>query len=287
MAKESLDEVIEWLQRNPLNRFEIYDLSNDKTITRCIGYQDIKEKHETVKDYFKSLVSNGSTQIQIVKKRKNGSSYLRKCNAGLNFALSTTGSESNVAASSRASENGGSATQQQIPSNNMGTGNYGSFPGLGTPGIGLGLPEIMDMRTNAVRFQETKQELTELKSKYERLLDENKRLEKENWEYKFSQENGPSAVDKLVEGLASNPAGIAALVGAFKSNGPGLAQPAQKQEQNLSSSKAMLVELVSSNPDITDEHVNLAAHAIVQTASGNEDFYNAYIKLLRDHKIIE
>lgn len=279
MANETLDQVIGWLQQNPLNRFEIYDISNNRTITRCISYEDITEKHSAPKDYFKSLLAKGAKSIQIVKKRKNGSSYMRKCNHGLNFALSS-GAENNVAASGQS--NNGAATQQPSPQPVAGYG-------LNAPGgMGLSFPEIMDMRTNAVRYQETKEELATVKTANKELEKENKRLERENWELQKGKDNEPTALDKLLDSFSKNPVQMIQAFSAIKgSPSPALNAPAAPSKSQLSEVKAMVVELISTNKEVTDEAATAVYHLLVQMVSGNEEFYNSYVQLLKDSNIIE
>ena len=267
MAKPQLHELFEWLKTNEFNRFEIYDADMQKSIEKCLSYEDLTEGGKSPEDYFTDLVNKGIKTVQIVRKRKNGSSHIRQ-GCGLNYALTTEG---NVAASGSPVNPG--ATPQQP---------HNAF-GLGAPS-GLGFPEIMTMRSQSDRFQETKQENSELKSELKRLEAENRKLETENLTLKLGVESKPSAVDKLLEGIAANPAALSSIIQSFKGqSSPGLNAP---ESPRLSDSKSMIVDLISNNPQVTDEHVSAAYYILVEALKGNTDFLQDYHQLLVNHQII-
>lgn len=272
MAKPQLNELFEWLKKSGANRFEIYDVDRNRTIEKCAGYEDLTAGGKTLEQYFIDLLDKGVKTIQLVKKRKNGSTYIRE-GCGLNYSLST-GAEDNVAASGQ-SASSRPATPQQYNS-----------PGLmGAPSsFGLGFPEIMSMRSDADRFRETKSENSELKSKLERLEAENRKLETECLTYKFGADSKPSAVDKLVEALAANPSVIPSMIQSFKGGppNPGLNSPQQPQ---LSDTKSQVVDTIS-NPGISDDHVAAAYYVLIEAVKGNQDFMNQYHSLLIKHNII-
>lgn len=275
MAKFDLDSLIEWLKSNPQNRFEIYDVDKQKAVTKCISYQDMVSRYGSAMGYFESLADDGVKAVQIQKKRKNGSAYVRE-GCGLNFALDI---DDNVAASGSQAK---PAATQQPSKTNM------DFGGLGSPStFGLGLPEIMDMRSNADRFKETKEAYEELKKEFKELQLENKRLENENLRHQIGVESKPSAVDKLVEGIANNPQALPQIIASFKSSGntPGLNSP-QPEQPKLSDTKSTVIDFIS-NPQINDEQVTLAYYALLEAAKGNQSFLKAYHKLLTKFDLIQ
>lgn len=270
MAKPQLNDLITWLRSNPLNRFEIYDVDQQKAITKCASIEDLGL---TPENYFTDLVTKGVKTVQIVKKRKNGSSF-KKEGCGLNYAL-TTEAQENVAASGHPVHPG--ATHQQFPP---------SF-GLGSPVPGLGFSDIMEMKSASDRYNETREECRELKSKNERLEAENKRLESENLKHQFGIDTKPSALDKFLEGIAANPAAIPQIIAGFKgANAPGLNSP-QPQPPQLSDIKNTVVDLVSNNKQVTDEITSAAYYIILESLKGNQQFFNSYLNLLQQYKIIE
>jgi len=273
MAKSNLNNLIDWLASNPIHRFEIYDVDKEKTIQKCVSYEDLKKDFQTAIQYFEQLADNGIKTVQIVKKRKNGSSFVRE-GCGLNFALSTN---DNVAASGSQAQ---PVATPQRSQNNIG------LMGAANP-FGLGLPEIMDMRSNADRYKETKQALDELKKEFKELQLENKKLENENLEHQLGIKNKPSAVDKLVEGIANNPSALPQIIASFKGGGstPGLNAP-EPQKPSLSDTKCMVVDMVS-NPQIQDEHVAASYYVLIEAAKGNKKFMEEYSNLLTKYKLLE
>jgi len=278
MAKsfDELKSLIDWLASNTLNRFEIYNIDKEKSITNCISYAEIVADFPTAVNYFEKLADNGIKTVQIVKKRKNGNSYKdRSC--GLNFALSTN--ENVVAGASQALPAG---TQQQSRSN--------SFSGLGNPGAGafggLGLPDIMEMKSQSDRYQELKESYTDIKRRFEDSEKKNRNLENENLRHQLGADTKPSALEKFLEGIASNPSAIPEIVGAFKGMGstPALNAP-QLQSHQLSPTKKTVVDLISSNPQVKDDHVAASYYVLVEALKGNEHFLKDYSELLTKHNL--
>lgn len=277
MEKPQLNELLEWLRNNDRNRFEIYDLDKGTSLHKCASYQDLTSGGNNPDVYFTRLVDKGVKTVQLQKKRKNGSTYIRE-GCGLNFALTTEGNNS-VAASGRVESP--AATQQPLQ--------HSPFtPGLmGAGSVGLGWPEIMAMRSQSDRFDETKNENRELKTKVERLEAENKRLETECLTQRLGAEGKPSAIDKLVEGLAANPAAISTIIQSFKV-GPTGAVPglnAAPSGPALSNIKSQVVDTISRD-QVTDELVEAAYYVITEAFNGNQDFLTAYNNLLIKHNII-
>lgn len=274
--KPQLLDLIEWLKSDPLHRFEIFDVDRDDTIKKCASYDDLSEGTITPIRYFENLADRGIETIQIVKKRKCGNAYVRE-GIGLNYGLSTE-AENNVAASGVPVRPASTPQQVKTP----------SFSGLGAPAtMGLGFPEIMEMRSNSDRFQEAKRENDLLKAKCDLLIDKNQELEKANLRHEFGAESKPSSLDKLVEGIAANPAALSQIIQSIK-GGAGLNAPQQQLNQpQLSDTKSMVVDLIANNQQLSDDHVSGAYYVITEALKGNDKFINDYIKLLQQHKLIE
>lgn len=130
--------------------------------------------------------------MQIVKKRKNGTAYVRDKACGLNFGISTDAHMNVVAASGLPDRP--AATQQHLEP---------APSGLGNPSMGLGLPEIMAMRSQADRFEDLKLVLAKEEATKDKLLAkiavleaDNKSLERENLKFQLGVESKPSAIEK-------------------------------------------------------------------------------------------
>jgi len=276
MVKPELIDLISWLDKNERNRFEIYDVDGGRSLEKCASYIDLTKNFESPEGYFKKLANDGVRTVQIMQKRKNGSSYVRE-DCAWNYGLSTDGSAiPNVAASGLSVRP--AATPQQITNPST---------GLGSPAMGLSMPEIMTMRSQADRFEETKAENTELKAENKKLLEDCRKFEKENDRHQYGAENKPTAVDKLIEGIAANPAVLTQIIQSFKQPGalPGLNSP--QPTPQLSDTKSTVVDLVASNPQLTDEHVTAAYYVLVEALKGNEAFLQDYFKILEKYKLID
>ncbi len=274
MEKPQLNELLEWLQNNEKNRFEIYDLDKGTSLHKCASYQDLTPGGNNPDVYFTRLVEKGVKTVQLQKKRKNGSTYIRE-GCGLNFALTTEGNN-NVAASGRMETPAATPQQSNSP----------FPPGLmGSASYGLGFPEIMAMRSQSDRYEETKDLCRELKTKVERLETENKRLETECLTQRLGSEGKPSALDKLIEGLASNPSAIPSIIASFK--GPAGMAPGLNAAPgvNLSDLKSQVIDTIS-QAQVTDELVEAAYHVIIEAFKGNQKFLDQYNNLLINHQLL-
>lgn len=277
MAKENLNDLIDWLKLNERNRFEIYDYDRSTSIEKCASYNDLAHNYSSPLGYFEALADKGVKAVQIVKKIKNGSTYVRE-GCGLNFGLSTDTNNNVVAASGL--PDSPAATQQHYPRPAM--------TGLGSPMMGLGFPEIMTMRSQSDRYEETRRELNETKAKLERAEEKNRDLETKCLTYQLGNEGKPSSVDKLIEGIAANPAALSQIIQSFKGGAPGLNSPAPALEsRKISDTKSMVVDIISNNAQLTDDHVSASYYILMESLKGNEKFLDEYLKLLIKHKIID
>lgn len=278
MAKSTneLKSLLEWLAKDPLNRFDIYDVDKEELIQKCISYEDLNRDYSTAIQYFEQLADKDIKTVQIWKKRKNGNSYKSK-GCGLNFALSTN---DNVAAS------GGLALPAATPQQSK--PNYG-MSGLGNPGnpFGLGAPEILDMRSKSDRYDELRKSYDEIKSENKDLVSENRKLENENLRHQLGIDSKPSAVDKLVEGIANNPGALPQIIASFKGGGSNLGLNAPEPQKLLSDTKSTVVDLISNNQQVQDDHVAASYYVLVEALKGNEKFMDDYSKLLTKHKLIQ
>ena len=57
MAKPSLDELIEWLKQNELNRFEVFDIDADKPVNTCLSFQQLNDKWKVKAEGIKIIYS--------------------------------------------------------------------------------------------------------------------------------------------------------------------------------------------------------------------------------------
>lgn len=232
MVQPELIDLISWLDKNDRNRFEIYDLDNRRSLKSCASYIDLTKNFENPEGYFKKLANDGVRTVQIMQKRKNGSSYSRE-ECAWNYEISTDGSAiPNVAASGQSDRPAATPQQNQ--------------PGLGNPTTrvnkaGLSIEELL-----AIQYDEVKAENVKLISKNERLTEScqnhKEARTKAETDHKHNTENKPSSTDKFIDMITTNPAVLGHMVAVFKPASlpvPGLSSP------QLSDVKSTLVDLIS------------------------------------------
>ena len=267
MAKPSLDELIEWLKQNELNRFEVFDIDADKPVNTCLSFQQLNDKYASPSNYFKSLMQNGIYNIQINRKKKNGSSH-KKIGCGLNFALGKN--NDNVAASGGLARP--AATQQ---------------PSM--PGLSFADTQTLDFYNKARNYEELLPKYQAIEAELRTTKEKLDQKEKELYKIELGKEKEPSFTEQLVKGFAQDPKAILEafmqLKGQGNANGLNAPTP-QPQQPQLSPTKRMTVDLIT-NPQIPDETVSGAYHLLVQALSGNQELVDEYVQILRNHKIIE
>jgi len=282
--KPQLNDLFEWLKVSEGNRFEIYNVDTESIIDKSASYADLSKNGSTPEDYFTKLVGKGIKTVQIFKKQKHGSTFIRE-GCGLNFGLA---SNNNVAVSSPQAMPGATPQQQSN--------------GLGSPAPSSMNTEIATVNA-MLRSQVAKAEaandklISENKVINDKLVSENKELTKScqvhkdlNTENKYKEAalNRPTTTDKVLEGLLANPAALGSVISAFKPGAaalPGLSNP--QPGTNLSDLKSTVVDLISNNKQLTDEHVQGAQHVLTEVLKGNNEFVQDYLKLLKEYKLIQ
>ncbi|WP_417885336.1 hypothetical protein [Zunongwangia sp.] len=267
MATQSLDKIIEWLKNDPLHRWEVYNIDQDSVIDKCLSYQELIDRYTSPMDYFKELLHQGVTNVQLQRKRKNGSSQ-RKIGCGLNYALSKS-SKNNVDASGSTARP--AATHQQ-------------FQGLGNPGTGLGFSETMDIYTKAHQFDTLSSQYEELKTEHRTLQDKLEKYKEDSIRHEIEKKSKPSVADTLIESLAKNPEMITGIIASLKpATTSGLHAPAPQKK--LSDNKQYLTDMIAMD-NVPDDLSNAASHIIAQGLAENKDFINDYLELLKKYELI-
>ncbi len=271
MAEQSLDKIINWLKNDPLNRWEVYDVNKDEVLEKCLSFQDLNTRYTAPMDYFKELLSRGVTNVQLQRKRKNGSSY-RKEGCGLNFALSQP-EKRNVDASGSTVRPAATHQQSQM------------FPGLGNPASGLSFSETIETFTRAKQHDELVARNSLLETEVKQLKDERDKFKEQVLRNELESNNKPSSFDKLLDKLADKPDIIPMILQQFSRPGgqsQGLNAP---QQPKLSDNKQYLIDLIG-RAQVPDDLSNAASHVIAQGLAENKAFMDQYINLLKEHQLI-
>jgi hypothetical protein len=276
MAKD-LNQLISWLQGKETNRFEIHDVDAEAPISKCISFNDMAKTHGDAETYFEDLMRKGIKVVQIQRKTKNGSTF-KRVGCGLNFALSSE-DENNFVAASGTTGNAG-ATQQQPMQPTLQPPTASGLMGAAS-GMGLSIPQFLTMSNQAERYKDAESHKRELEERVKTLEAENKALEKENLKHELGLQAKPSGVEKLFDVVATNPELLSAIPAMFgkANNGtaPSLNAPAQPE---LSPSKAMLVDWLSSKAEITDQHAEVCRFILTQSLIGNQTFVDSLNELI-------
>jgi hypothetical protein len=269
--EEKLKKFIENLKGRPAFQFNVIDCVSEKSVAQAIN-QDFLNKNFSgnLVEYLESLRKKGFQKIQLVPRLKNGStSKPGGPSITVDFNVPASTSQNNVAAI---------PPQMQIP-----TGLNGSF--------GLGMPEIMDGYAAKRENEMLKQQIRQLQEDYKEERESKRRwrekatkFERENERhvYKEDIQREPSALDKLIDGIAQNPAMIPSLIGAFKGSG-GLNAPQHQQAElidpleNYSEMQRALCETIGQMPDTL---CNDLAEIISRIAEPDKEFIQGLKKLL-------
>src|SRR5699024_9642127 len=127
---------------------------------------------------------------------------------------------------------------------------------MGNGFMGLNAPDIMNafssQRENELlkqTIQQLTQDLNTTKADRDRLLSENHELKIKTNLHSYQIENSkPSAIDKLIEALASNPSALVSAVSLLGNRGAGTPLNAAKAAE-LNGAKALLQEVAETHPE--------------------------------------
>jgi len=283
MEKPELNDLISWLHNNEFNRFEIYDVDRGRSLEKCASFIDLSKKFNSPEGYFKNLADDGVRTIQIAQKRKNGSSYIRE-ECTWNYGLSINGSAiQNVAAS------GTSASPAATPQQNS--------VGLGMPELGLSGADIRRMQSQSDRYDDKERENTALKLEVAELKREaktdaesSKKLTRENDRHEIKAEVKTPDYKEILLGLAQNPTIITTFMQSImptRAAAAALPPVGGLNSPQLSNIKSTFVDVISNNPQVTDDHVQAANYLLNEALKGNKPFLQEYFKLLENHNLTQ
>jgi len=271
---EKLKPLINKLKARAASQFSVMDCVSENYIAKSINQAYLDKNHNgNLVDYINSLHKKGLQKIQLIPFRKNGSSQRPDGPAlTIDFNTSADTAQNSVAPAPQ---------QTQMPA---GLNAAASF--------GLGVPDILDgyaakrelealkelHRQLTADYKEEKQKKSELRDKLEKA---ERKLER--YGYKEDIQREPSAIDKLIDGLAQNPAMIPQLIGAFKGGG-GLNAPQPQEAQIMdtlegySDMQRALCEMIGQCPDNFCEEL---ATLISRVAEPDKKFIAELKKLLQ------
>lgn len=244
---EKLKPLINKLKARAACQFSVMDCVSENYIAKGINQAYLDKNHNgNLVEYLNSLHKKGLQKIQLVPFRKNGSSQ-KTDGPAITIDFNTSGG------SSTAENNVTPAPpQMQMPA---GLNAAASF-GLGVPDILDGYAAKRELAAKIEDFNRLLADYKEEKQKRQELRDKLEKAERklERYGYKEDIQREPSAIDKLIDGLAQNPAMIPQLIGAFK-GGSGLNAPNTQNAQiadsldGYSDMQRGVCELVGQCPD--------------------------------------
>ncbi len=71
------------------------------------------------------------------------------------------------------------------------------------------------------------------------------------------------------------------------STSPKVGKPSRIRKKKISATKSTVVDLISNNQQVTDDHVASAYYVLLEAVKGNGSFMDEYFNLLKQHKIIQ
>lgn len=253
---EKLKRIEKKLLSQDTFQIDIMDVLSESIVERAINKKKLDEEHNgSLKSYLNNLNQKGFVKIQLIPRRRFGSS----------------------------SKPAGAIVTVDFQKQKKMDQNFG----FGLNGVsGLGMPEIMDglaaRRENQFlksQLEELKRDLRDEKEAKSRWRDKAESLQRSNdiFEVRQNTEKEPSALDKLIEGLAANPSAIPALIGAFKGSGLNSPAAAIAAPSAYSEIQNALIEMIVQLPD---EICNDLATLISRIFENDKNFITDLRKLI-------
>lgn len=244
---KDLKEIIKWVEQKATNTLEVFDATKQKEIEHYLNKDLARETSDSVEGWFLDLANNGVTQVTVIRKVRNGSSYhSRTC--PLTFKISDKNNQSQPV--------GNATSPATLP--------VASVPSPGLAG-GLSLPDMVRMSAAETLLVKAESENRELKQENKDLKAENERLKDEQRDEKASN-NRIEGYAKLAEGLAP------ALMG-FLSKAPGSPTALNAPANNLEGHLRSLLDFIEANASLIDKQMSSSIYYILSlTISGNEKF---------------
>jgi len=272
---EKLKDFIEKLKSRPAFQLDVLDCITENFYQKAINQAYLDKNHGgSLANYLNTLQAKGLQRIQLQPRLKNGSSSKA---AGafriVDFSAGGSSTAQNTVTAAPA--------QMQMP---QGLNAAASF-GLGVPDILDGYAAKRELETLKEQYRQLFADYKEEKTKKSDLRDKLEKAERklERYGYKEDIQREPSAIDKLIDGLAQNPAMIPQLIGAFKGGG-GLNAPNPNNGQiadsleGYSDMQRALCEMIGSCPDSFCEEL---ATLISRVAEPDKPFIAELQKLLK------
>lgn len=195
---EKLNQLQQKLKARATFQLDVMDCVTEKYYAKAVNQAMLDEKYNgKLIDYLNSLKNAGLTKLQLIPRIKNGSGSKP---GGIFVTVDFT------------------TPQNPAPSPQI------TNPGL-NGSFGLGMPEILNGMTAQRELEIVKENYRKLEQDYRdekeakrKWRDKAEKYSRENerHQYKEDIQREPSAIDKLIDGLAQNPSAIPALIGAFK-----------------------------------------------------------------------
>lgn len=260
----AITQIQAYLKSNDKNSVEVCSYETRTLIDKDITQEYLDKNHEgSFENYLKRLTDQNFSKFSVTEFKRSGNARIR--NNPTPYLIETKSSSSSSGVASQAHGLNGHA---QVAGMNAGAN------------FGLSGAQFLETFSDARRYSDTKTELTATKEENKRLLDKIEKLKDDLNTERFNQNTKPSAVDKLVEALASNPEivmnGLAALKGG---GGQQQALSAPSMEGVSEYAQSLIQGIIQVKPDDAMlERLN--ALFIIYTQGANEliDRYESIFK---------
>lgn len=305
---KAFDLIEEWLEK-PDNSIKLIDLDTQKPITwlvksgrkQVFTASDIAEKYNSILELFNALFNKGYTNIAFQLRAPNGTSTTV---VGKAYKLILE-KDSML---KKGDDSGAGQSQNPVPShsNNQSTMSNNQdnnmFGGLGSAAsmAGLGIVELIDLRTNNTLYQKLKEEHSELKTdsketklklegQIEALVIDKRRLESEISTKDKENELALKILAADQKGFGDSEmaktitSGVSDLAKMMVSNKVGAPVDAGLGAAVLSDAKRELVDYVSSD-EVTDEVAQKFMSFVVYHMANTPAFNDELQVLINKHQ---
>lgn len=258
------------LLKQPKLYIDVFDPQNQDFIERNLTAEMILKNHSSLTDYYKSFHSKGFSEIGIIAKKKNGTSFINK--------------ELPITVSLQPENKPDPTFQKQDQQQNNNSDNV-QFESLGTGKREMSLDKYIDLNYTEKEHTKLVSEHKELKTKYSSEKKKRKKyqkmFEKISTKSFLETPTGEKAIG-IIESLGATFLEKRAVVNGL---GGGQQQPTKPDQlAGLSDDKIAFVSQVLKSPKLKDEALQPLSMVAVGL-SNSEDFTAALSLLLEEYEL--
>lgn len=262
---KQLENLIHKLNTDVFASVSIYDKETETYIHRNLMHDKIIDEYETAENFFEELYAAGHKKLTIYPRRKNGNSHK---NVGDSFDV-TFGKQDNTMEKQTAKK------KKKKKKDSFGLGSFG-----------LGAAEIFDLKLGAYEKERFARENDVLMAKCDKLEAENKALQEEKLQRKFTVEKNEALNATILGGIKQIPLIMKGLGMNVPDAALGLqANPTELEDESLSGVQKGFIDVIKATDDDMVTLMQVIYNKINQNVETNE-FAIDLQELLHKHNMI-